>query len=161
MKVYPSSVRGQFASEERDGSNEAATPTWRELCRFAVYFLTVVLVFEGTTALCGLVWPHNSGTAHLASLSALLVWMFLADWLKVFGERRPAFSGMRHSGILQFLSYFVLFAAGMMLLDKWQSQKVEMLGACIAGLIYALGMTWFSSQRQDPFATKGSVRHSE
>lgn len=53
----------------------------------------------------------------------------------------------------------------MMLSDKWQGRKIEILGACVAGLLYAVGMVWivplFPSSRKDPFTTKTSFHRSE
>lgn len=109
MRVYPNSTPGQIVTEEAGGRRETAPPMWRELCAFGVYLLTVILVFEGMTVFCNLVWPDKDWTAHFASLLLLLGWMFLADWLKIFGERRPVFAGRRYATAFEFLFYFVFF----------------------------------------------------
>jgi uncharacterized membrane protein (DUF4010 family) len=155
----------QIESEESVRTRETPRSAWLELCVSAIYLFTMGLVFEGATAICKLVWPHEAGTAYFASFVVFLAWIFAADWLKIFTKREPVFSGRRYSQTVQFLFYFVFFSVAMMLLDKWQGQRVEILGACVAGLIYAIGMAWvvpqFRSNRKDPFATKSSFHRSE
>ena len=165
VNVYSNSMPDEVASKESGREHETPPSLWRELCSFGVYLVTVVLVFEGLTVVCRLVWPHQLRVALFASLLVLLGWMLLADWLKVFGVRRAVLSGRRYASEFQFLLYFVFFSAAMVLVDKWQGHSVDILGACLAGLIYALCMVSippkFPSHREDPFATKTSFHRSE